>query len=335
MSNMHNIISSPPQPQSGVSSGAMDSFRFLTFNSFAIMGWRTRRRLLTLARELNDLDLELICLQEIQSHTARRVIFDALEEYDHAAYVPHLHCPRGGLLTIARSPFVDEHFVRYEVQGRLYTPTVMDWLLRKGVLVTHTEWHGVPLVVMNTHLIANYSANWSQTASAAQLQWSQLQQLAHLVRSQPADALVLVAGDFNVPRGSWLYEQFLEESGLHDTMADDDRATYRPLPGVPSYYALPIDFVFVRQPALPGFEIESRLVFSEKVELVDQRLDYLSDHLAIHTSMAWQPPQMRIHQPHDPDARPIVVRRTQRDRHASHTSALDSPSFSRRQPDTH
>lgn len=270
----------------------MNPFSFLTFNSFAILGWTTRLRLLTLARELNDLDLELICLQEIQTHMARRVITTALDDYNHVAFVPHLHCPRGGLVTVARSPFVEEHFVRYEVQGRLYTPTIMDWFLRKGILVTRTHWHGVPIVVMNTHLIANYTANWNQTADAAQLQLSQLRQLAALVRGQPADAIVLVAGDFNVPRGSWLYTQFLEESGLHDTLADDERATYRPLPGVPSHYALPIDFVFVRQPRLPGFHIESQLAFSDKVELLDNRLAYLSDHLAIHTTLHWDAPQL-------------------------------------------
>lgn len=274
---------------------AINPFTFLTFNSFAIMGWRTRMRLLTLARELNDRNLELICLQEIQSHTARRVITTALEDYNHVAYMPHLHCPRGGLVTIARSPFVEEHFVRYEEQGRLYTPTVMDWILRKGVLITRTEWNGVPLVVMNTHLIANYTANWSQTAQAAHLQLSQLRQLASLVHSQPDNAVVLVAGDFNVPRGSWLYEAFLEESGLRDTMADDERATYRPLPGVPSYYALPIDFVFVRAPALPGFSVESKLVFNEKVELLDRRIDYLSDHLAIQTTLHWQADRIQGH----------------------------------------
>ncbi|MEX1018405.1 MAG: endonuclease/exonuclease/phosphatase family protein [Litorilinea sp.] len=284
----------------------MNPFSFLTFNSFAILGWTTRLRLLTLARELNDLDLELICLQEIQTHMARRVITTALEDYDHIAYVPHLHCPRGGLITVARSPFVEEHFVRYEEQGRLYTPTVMDWILRKGVLITRTLWHGVPIVVMNTHLIANYTANWSQTAGAAQLQINQLRQLAALVRSQPANAVVLVAGDFNVPRGSWLYEEFLQESGLRDTLADDDRATYRPLPGVPSYYALPIDFVFVRAPKLPGFHIESQLAFSDKVELMDSRQGYLSDHLAIHTTLHWDRPHIEhdTQTPH-PTAHPI------------------------------
>lgn len=283
---------------------AVNPFSFITFNSFGILGWTTRLRLLTLARELGDLDLELICLQEIQTHMARRVITTALENYDHVAYVPHLHCPRGGLVTVARTPFVEEHFVRYEEQGRVYTPTVMDWLLRKGVLITRTIWHGVPIVVMNTHLIANYTANWSQTAGAAQLQLNQLRQLAELVRRQPPNAIVLVAGDFNVPRGSWLYEQFLEESGLHDTLADDERATYRPLPGVPSYYALPIDFVFVRHPKLPGFHIESHLAFSEKVEMLDSRLAYLSDHLAIHTRLHWENPT--LYQARR-DARPIEV----------------------------
>ncbi len=68
------------------------------------------------------------------------------------------------------------------------------------------------------------------------------------MKSFPAEALVMLVGDFNLPRGSWLYEDFLAESGMEDTLAGDKRPTYRPLPGVPAHYALPIDFVFVRRP---------------------------------------------------------------------------------------
>ena len=83
--------------------------------------------------------------------------------------------------------------------------------------------------------------------------------------------------------------------------------SYRPLPGVPSYFALPIDFVFVRAPQLPGFHIESQLAFSDKVELMDRRLGYLSDHLAIHTKLHWDRPLMEpgIQTPH-PVAHPVT-----------------------------
>jgi endonuclease/exonuclease/phosphatase family metal-dependent hydrolase len=266
----------------------MTSFSFLTFNSFGIMSWSTRLRLQTLARELNYLELDAICLQEIQSHAAQRIITASLHQYAHVAYVPHLHCPKGGLLTLARHPLVEEQFFLYTEQGRIYTPALMDWILRKGVLITRIDWQGTPIVLMNTHLIANYTANWSQASRAARLQQSQLRQLAALVRSQPEDAIVLVAGDFNVPRGNWLYDQFLEESGLRDTMADDTQPTYRPMPGIPSYYALPIDFIFVREPNLPGFSAKSRLEFSNKVKLIDTRDGYLSDHIAIYTELSWQ-----------------------------------------------
>ncbi len=69
----------------------------------------------------------------------------------------------------------------------------------------------LPIVVLNTHLSANYSVNWDTGNHYARIEHSQLQQLAGIVRAQPPEALVVAAGDFNIPRGSWLYNDFLRE----------------------------------------------------------------------------------------------------------------------------
>jgi endonuclease/exonuclease/phosphatase (EEP) superfamily protein YafD len=107
---------------------------------------------------------------------------------------------------------------------------------------------------------------------------------------QPNDALVIVVGDFNLPRGSGLYEDFLQRTALVDALAGDLRPTHRPPPGVPAQYSLPIDFVFTRVPASLSLGITGDLRFSSKLDLTHKYQDYLSDHNAIEVGFTFHAP---------------------------------------------
>jgi endonuclease/exonuclease/phosphatase (EEP) superfamily protein YafD len=257
------------------------SFSLLTLNCFGGYLPNTGRRLLALARELEGRVDSVVCLQEIQLNWYLRLLVKACASYPYHAYEPYFRCPKGGLLTLARTPVKSKRFIPYIERGLWYTPMIMDNLLYKGMLITEMEWENVPLVIINTHLLANYIGDWERHGTYAQLEEKQLRQLAETVRAQSADALVIVAGDFNIPRGSRLYRDFLVNSGLYDPLAEDTRPTHRPPRGVPAQYALPIDYVLIRLPAHPMLKIDCDLHFTNKQGLYGRRHGYLSDHNAI------------------------------------------------------
>lgn len=257
------------------------SLSLLTFNCFGAPVPTTRRRLLALARQLEHSALQLVCLQEVQLVFYQRLLIQACASYPFQAFEPHLHSPRGGLVTLSRLPLTTRRFETYTEQGRWYLPTAMDRFLRKGMLITSLQWAHVPVVIINTHIIANYNGDWERQGVFARMQEKQLRQLAEMVTAQPADALVVVVGDFNIPRGSRLYMDFLERSNLIDTLAGDLRPTHRPPRGVPAHYSLPIDFVFARVPQTLALQITCDLRFSSKLDLTHKHHDYLSDHNAI------------------------------------------------------
>jgi endonuclease/exonuclease/phosphatase (EEP) superfamily protein YafD len=163
----------------------------------------------------------------------------------------------------------------------------MDRMLDKGILATHYEVGGLPIIALNTHIMANYAADYGRKGRPALRQMSQLHQLAKTVRELPSDAFIVLVGDFNLPRGSWLYEEFLDVSGLQDTLAGDSRPTYRPLPGISANYALPIDFVFVRRPESLKMRIDSTLCLDKQVHLIGKYNNFLSDHLGIISHFQW------------------------------------------------
>lgn len=263
------------------------TFSLLTFNCFGGLNWTTPRRLRSLARELEVMAPNVVCLQEVQTTLALRLLLRASAAYPAHAYLPGLSAPLGALLTLARAPLHSPHFTRYTTQGTWLGPTVMDQLTQKGMLISRTEQGNQPVVVINTHLVANYMGNWRVDSRAARDQQRQLYQLAAIVRAQPAEAIILVAGDFNIPRGSWLYTEFLHYSGLHDPLAGDERPTYRPFPGVPARYALPIDFVFLRTPPRMTVETTTAFCFTEQCIYVGGGQGYLSDHLGVQVTLQW------------------------------------------------
>jgi endonuclease/exonuclease/phosphatase (EEP) superfamily protein YafD len=257
------------------------SLSLLTLNCFGTPVPTTRRRLLALARQLEQSTLQLICLQEVQLVMYQELLIQACASYPFQAYEPYLHCPMGGLVTLSRVPLAAQRFEVFAEQGLWYLPTLMDKILRKGMLITSLHWGSVPVVIINTHIVANYNGDWERQGVFARMQEKQLRQLAETITVQPSNALVIVAGDFNIPRGSRPYRDFLSWTGLTDPLADDRRPTHRPPRGVPSQYSLPIDFVFVRVPKTLSLHVSSDLRFSGKFDLDHRRHDFLSDHNAI------------------------------------------------------
>ena len=268
----------------------MPMFSLLTLNCFGAPTGSTRRRLLALGRELEQREYSVVALQEVQAHGYRKLLTDVCQSYSARAYEPFAHAPKGGLLTLSRVPIERTRFTLYRSRIISDALAIMDWMLHKGVLETQLSLAGQPIVLLNTHLNANYSGDWSETNRYTRNERAQLLQLAEIVAAQPAEALVIACGDFNIPRGSWLYAQFLAASGMHDPLAGDTRPTYRVRRGMPARYGLPIDFAFVRAPKLPGLAIDANLQLGEKIALVGGRPDYLSDHLGVELRISWDAP---------------------------------------------
>jgi len=259
----------------------MDSFSLLTLNCFGLWLPNTRRRLLALARELEQSPYQVVCLQEIQLHEYQNLLVKECNSYSYTFSEPYIHCPKGGLLTLSRRPFASTAFEPYVERGLWYTPMLLDRLFFKGMLITHLVWNEIPMVIINTHLLANFAGDWERHGLYARVEEKQMRQLAETVRAQSADSIVIVVGDFNVPRGSRLYRDFLVQSGLTDPLARDPRPTLRIPFGAISQYSLAIDCIFLRIPDRYSLRINCDLCFTEKHPIGKRRRSYLSDHSGI------------------------------------------------------
>ncbi len=268
----------------------MPTFSLLTLNVFGVPAPGTRRRLHWLATTLNAEAQTVVCLQEVQAHTYRRQIVRDADAYPASAFEPFIHAPKGGLLTLAAAHIEDSRFILYHERGLWFTPALADWILHKGVLLTRLTVSGQPIVVLNTHLTANYIGDWRESNVYARHEHKQLEELAELVRAEPAETLVVVCGDFNVPRGTWLYDSFIASSGLTDPRADAIEATYHPRTGMPTRFrGHVIDYALFRAPSLPDLTVESRLRFKDRIPH-DGHEFYPSDHAGVELKLSWHRP---------------------------------------------
>jgi endonuclease/exonuclease/phosphatase (EEP) superfamily protein YafD len=149
------------------------------------------------------------------------------------------------------------------------------------MLIHKFAWAGLSMVVINTHILANYVGDWERHGLYSQVEAKQLGQLAETVRRQSKDSIIIVVGDFNIPRGSKLYQDFLANSGLSDPLAGDTRPTLRLPRGIPARFSFPIDYVLTRMPETCPLKIDCDLCFSSKYWIDRRHQDYLSDHHGI------------------------------------------------------
>jgi endonuclease/exonuclease/phosphatase family metal-dependent hydrolase len=257
-----------------------DSFSLLTLNCFGLWLPNTGRRLLALAKELEQSHYHVLCLQEIQLHKYQRLLVEECG-YPYSFHEPYVHCPKGGLLTLSRLPFASTSFEPYTERGSWYTPMLLDRLFFKGMSIASLSWKDIPIVIINTHLLANFAGDWERHGMYARVEEKQLWQLSEMVNAQTADSVVIVVGDFNIPRGSGLYRDFIVHSGLTDLLAADTRPTLRiPFNGA-SRFSLSIDYILVRIPHKYPLQVNCDLCFSEKYAISSKQEGYLSDHFGI------------------------------------------------------
>ncbi len=245
-----------------------------------------RRRLRAIGRALAESDIDIACLQEV-GRWRHLPLLQHNGVWPHTVAVTHPYHPKGGLVTLARRPVIETTYRPFRERGRAASLHATEWYQSKGVLRATALIGGQRVVIFNTHLAANYNARWGRNDPYARVERAQLRELADEINAVPRDMLVVVAGDFNVPRHSWLYDEFCGATGMIDPLYDSSEPTYRPLPGVPVRAAVALDHVLIRVPPGARMRLSPDLCFREPVLLEHGRAGYLSDHIGVRTTIEW------------------------------------------------
>jgi endonuclease/exonuclease/phosphatase family metal-dependent hydrolase len=259
--------------------------RILTLN--CLWQGQARMRLDAIAPILDESANDIVCLQEVTRRGSIGRLEGRLSSYGPAAFQPFRIAVMGGLVTFARRPVERSVYEVFRDRGLRWNISWADRLLRKGFLTSWLRLDAMPVVVINTHLLANYDEDWSAGNRFVRHQESELQQLGDAIERLDRDALLLVAGDLNVPRATPMLEELMARCGLRDAFAawsgPPPPTIRQPAPGGP---ALAIDHILYRHPTGRGLHVTARLRFVEPVQLSNGRTAHPSDHLAVEAEIA-------------------------------------------------
>ena len=260
----------------------------LSLNTFGIPFFLSWGRLARLAREIQRFGTTVICLQEIQQNAYAALLARRLPAHPHRAIFPFVFAPKGGLGTFSRLPLTRQAFEPYRDRGLRWLIPFSDWALFKGVLVAQLQLGELDVLILNTHLNANYSGVWRPQNPLARTQDNQVRQLTRLVNELPAEALIILCGDFNFPRASFLYEELVSGCELTDPLLDDPRPTYRPFPLVPSSWNISLDYILLRIPRGRDLTVQADIVPLEDHNQESASKRFLTDHCALILDISWQ-----------------------------------------------
>jgi endonuclease/exonuclease/phosphatase family metal-dependent hydrolase len=256
------------------------TFRLLTFNCL----WQgaARARLNAIAPVLNESDLDFLCLQEVTQKRNVSLLQRHLPSYGPAAFVPYGVAVKGGLVNFARRPIESGSYEVFRGKAPRWTLGLADRLLRKGFLISRLRLDGLPVVVVNTHMLANYDEDWAPDNRFAREQRSDLAQLADAVSRLGRESLVIVAGDLNVPITSPMLAELTKRCDLRIAQVSESGPappTFRQAD--PKLPPQTIDHIMFRAPAGHEVRASAQLRFEDPVLLESGRRAFASDHLAV------------------------------------------------------
>jgi hypothetical protein len=260
-------------------SGELLTIASLNTRGIPLTGSQLAERYAAIGAGFDAGDADVVCCQEVFTYWHLRLLTRRMRSFRQVSYRRGPAGPAGALVTFSRRPVSGARFRRFGRPPRTPgLPRSARFQARvKGALVTrlgHPE-----LSVINTHPVANYDGDWSETNRYYPLHRAELAVLAEVVSE--AGPRAVVCGDFNISRESSLFGEFRASTGLADAFAGACPPTYRAeyLPAGATAHC--IDFI------LTAGEVTAEgaaLVFAEK-----EALGYVSDHIGLRAQLSLSP----------------------------------------------
>lgn len=239
-----------------------------------------RYRAIGAAFETSEVDV--INLQEVLTYYHLKQLRKAMPSFGAVSFRRSVAGPAGGVVTFSRRPVEGTKYRRFPMLSAAET-TGVSRLTRfkaplKGALITRLVEPQVSIV--NTHLLANFDGDWSETNRFYTMHRSQLAGLTHVVTSIPGPAII--SGDFNISRESTLHRDFLAETKLVDAFGGQCPPTFHPQFLAAGKTSHCIDFVLL---AGPIEVVDADVIFAGKVPMPSGS-NYVSDHLGLRAEVA-------------------------------------------------
>ena len=221
-------------------------------------------------------DADVVCCQEVFTYWHLRLLARRMVSFAHVSYRPSPVGPAGGLVTFSRRPVSGRPVYRgfgFPPEAPGIPGVIRLRASRKGALVTRLA--RPALRVINTHPVANWDGDWSESNRFYPMHRAQLDVLTRVIASVPPP--VIVCGDFNIDRDSSLFTGFLAATRLADAFDGSCPPTFRAEFLPPGEVPHCIDFIL----AADGIRAAAATVLFTGQQSLPGAPGFVSDHLGL------------------------------------------------------
>lgn len=264
-------------------------FTLITFNAQGVPSFRssTLFRFRKIGALLNKTDADIINLQEVFTYKQISILKSELTNFQYFVYEKSMLGPKGGLVTFSKKRIKKMYYISYSYPFELLFDFLKNGWIRvilrnllsgKGILISKTIDDGV--YIANTHLIANPTGDWSELGRFSNIYTTCIKTLKGVLVPLKSD-FVLLTGDFNFPKTSYLYTDLISKLNLKDLFEDEESPTFRKefLPhGVKGSR---LDFILMKQNSLHSLSVKKHTLFAKREISIKNNKGFLSDHLGL------------------------------------------------------
>jgi len=193
-------------------------------------------------------NLDAMAFQEVWTEASLHALIQGAERAGHT-HVWHTGVTTGGsgLLVVSKWPIVDAAFEPFVSRGHPERLLHLDYYSGKGVAQLTLDTNAGPVVLLNTHLQANYTMPGAHDEYVG-VRAAQVIQLSAALEN--VDLPVMAIGDFNIQESELNYRVLLGLAGLRDVAVELDNRQSTALANTPyrqrRHGEKRIDYVFYR-----------------------------------------------------------------------------------------
>lgn len=260
-----------------ISFNCMGLFSFDTLRGF-LQSTNILQRINKIGELLEKEQADVILLQEVHTYLVLNLLKTKLRSYPYLAYKQYVYGPRGGLVIFSKHPFEHLEYTNYKRKGSLLNKSVVAHIIQNGILTIKIKKQ--PIYFLNTYITPNMDYNFTKNNRFARYIEYQLRQLAYVIKQFSSQGDVIIGGDFNTDKKSYLYKTFTELSKTTDIFEKDTMPT-KHQEFYPAHIQVErLDYLFHFGKTKPTV-ISSEHLFTKKIPLKNGDFSYLSDHVAL------------------------------------------------------
>jgi endonuclease/exonuclease/phosphatase family metal-dependent hydrolase len=239
------------------------------------------KRFAAYAAIVNTMDVDIICMQEVNSYRQFYFLKKRLSQFPYVCYRRYIQGPKGGLVIFSKLPLTNTAYVTFKKSGVYWNKSFIAHLIRRGLLVAQVE--SMPVTIINTHLTHNIDHDWSSKAQIRSIHDAQLAQIIkNLSNKEHNERSIILTGDFNIPKSSTLFSDFLKNAKLIDVFHEHTSSTYHEEFTFKNVPLGRIDHIFLFPNGKEITVDEKKHMFEEKIETTAGEKLYLSDHIGLY-----------------------------------------------------